>query len=199
MNFKLILGSTAVVAALICSHSCITSNNSLGGNLIPINQQYEIHVAEFPLKDIQMKMLDSLSGYSNSRITIGAIRDEEYGLTTRGSALTLVPINDTLDFGKNPQFKRFHFSAARDTSNFADSREANILQGINVYELEEAMKFDLVDSNTPIAHKSKRITDGRPVYDGTDSLSFDFSREYGERYLTITQDDLSDMEKYLKQ
>lgn len=191
-------GLFAAAAVIFCCFSCVSINNELGSNLVPLSQLYDIYSAEFPLTDIQMKMLDSLSGYSNSRITIGAIRDEEYGLTTRGSALTLVPINDTLDFGKNPQFKRFHFSAARDTSNFADSREANILQGINVYELEEAMKFDLVDSNTPIAHKSKRITDGRPVYDGTDSLSFDFSREYGERYLTITQDDLSDMEKYLK-
>lgn len=191
-------GFFASAAILFCCYSCVSINYEVGSNLVPLSQLYDIYSAEFPLTDIQMKMLDSLSGYSSSRITIGAIRDDEFGLTTRGSAMTLVPINDTLDFGSNPQFKSFHFSAARDTSNFADSREANILQGINVYELDSAMDFGLVDSNSPIPHKSKRITDGRPVYDGKDSLSFNFSREFGEKFLTITQDDLSDMSKYLK-
>lgn len=191
-------GFFASAAVIFCCFSCVSVNSELGSNLVPLSQLYDLYSAEFPLTNIQMKMLDSLSGFSNSRITIGAVRDEEYGLTTRGSAMTLVPIYDTLDFGKNPVFKKFHFSAAADTTNFADSREANILQGINVYELEDAMDFGLVDSNAPVTHKSKRITNGRPVYSGKDSLSFDFSREFGEKFLTITQEDLSDMEKYLK-
>ena len=189
----------AASALVICSSfSCIKVDSGVGSNLIPLEDLYDIYSAEFPLTEIQMKMLDSLSGYSNTRITIGAIRDEEFGLTTRGCALSLVPIPDTLDFGHNPEFKEFHFTAAHDTVSVADMRQKNILQNINVYELAQPMNFKLVDLRTPIEHKTTRITDGIPTYNGKDSLSFNFSREFGEKYMGITLADLSDMETYLK-
>ena len=167
----------AASALVICSSfSCVTVDGGLGSNLIPLEDLYDIYSAEFPLTDIRMEMLDSLSGYSNTRITIGAIRDEEFGLTTRGCALSLVPIPDTLDFGRNPKFKEFHFTAAADTISVADAQQRNILQDINVYELAEPMNFKLVDLRTPIAHKAKRVTDGVPKYNGKDSLSFNFSK-----------------------
>lgn len=190
------LAASALV--ILSSFSCVKVDTGVGANLIPLNDLYDIYSAEFPLTDIHMKMLDSLSGYSNTRITIGAIRDEEFGLTTRGCALSLVPIPDTLDFGSNPKFKEFHFSAAHDTVSVADMRQMNIIQNINVYELAQPMNFNLVDLRTPIEHKSTRITDGVPAYNGKDSLSFNFSKAFGEKYMQITQDDLSDMETYLK-
>lgn len=189
----------AASALVICSSfSCVTVDGGLGSNLIPLEDLYDIYSAEFPLTDIRMEMLDSLSGYSNTRITIGAIRDEEFGLTTRGCALSLVPIPDTLDFGNNPKFKEFHFTAAHDTVSVADARQMNILQNINVYELAEPMSFKLVDLRTPIAHKAGRVTDGVPKYNGKDSLSFNFSKEFGEKYMGIKLSDLADMETYLK-
>ena len=188
----------ASALAIFGSFSCVNIDGGLGSNLIPLNDLYDIYSAEFPLTDIQMKMLDSLSGYSNTRITIGAIRDAEFGLTTRGCALSLVPIPDTLDFGRDPKFKEFHFTAAPDTVSVADTRQKNILQNINVYELSDPMNFNLVDLRTPIKHKTKRVTDGVPTYNGKDSLSFNFSKEFGEKYMGIKLNDLSDMETYLK-
>lgn len=188
-----------ISAALICfcCASCVKVNYGVGGNLIPDSQLYDIYTAEIPLEDIEMKMLDSLSGISSTRITIGAIRDEEFGLTTRGCAMSLVPLLDTLDFGSNPKFSFFHFTAAHDTTNFADSDEAYILQNINVYELSEPMDFTRVDLNAPIAHEPKRITDGIPVYNGKDSLSFFFNEDFGRKYMQIQLSDLKDMDSYL--
>lgn len=190
-------GLAATVLVLFSGSSCVKLDTSIGSNLVPLSQLYDVYSVEFPLTDIQMKMLDSLSGYSTYRMTIGAVRDEEFGLTTRACALSLVPIADTLDFGKNPSLRYFRFSAARDTISYADPKEANILQNINVYELEKPMDFSFVDLNTPVAHKSDRVTDGIPVYNGRDSLSFYFNRAFGEKYMQITLDDMKDMETYL--
>ena len=172
-----LLAPALVISAL---PSCITRDNTLGSNLVPLSHLYDVYTMEFPLTDIQMKMLDSLSGYSNYRMTIGAVRDPEFGLTKRSCALSLVPVSDSVDFGRNPVFKSFTFTAARDTISYADPTEKDILQNINVYELQDPMDFSFVDLNTPVAHKDERITDGIPVYNGKDSLSFRFDRAFGE-------------------
>ena len=113
-----ICGLVAAAFVILGSHSCVKVDNSLGSNLIPLSQLYDVYSAEFPLTDINMKMLDSLTGYSNTRITIGAVRDAEFGLTTRSCALSLVPVVDSVDFGRNPEFKYFRFTA----QNEQDSR-----------------------------------------------------------------------------
>jgi hypothetical protein len=192
------LNIAGTVAAALCCFSCISSTYNVGGNLIPTELKYDTYTAEFPLEDIRMAFPDSLSGYSSRRITIGAIRDELFGLTTRGCAISLVPMSDTLDFGKDPQLINFHFSAARDTTSVADHNQDNILQNINVYELSKPMDFNDGNLNNVVEHSSNRITKRTPVYDGTDSLSFDFSADFAKKYLTITQDDLKDLDTYTK-
>jgi hypothetical protein len=192
------LNIAGTVAAALCCFSCISSTYNVGGNLIPTELKYDTYTAEFPLEDIRMAFPDSLSGYSSRRITIGAIRDELFGLTTRGCAISLVPMSDTLDFGKDPELINFHFSAARDTISVADHNQDNILQNINVYELSKPLDFNDGNLNNVVEHSSNRITKRTPVYDGTDSLSFDFSADFARKYLTITQDDLADLETYTK-
>ncbi len=192
------LNIAGAVAAALCCFSCISSTYNVGGNLIPTELKYDTYTAEFPLEDIRMAFPDSLSGYSSRRITIGAIRDELFGLTTRGCAISLVPMSDTLDFGKDPELINFHFSAAKDTTSVADHNQDNILQNINVYELSKPMDFNDGNLNNVVEHSSNRITKRTPVYDGADSLSFDFSADFARKYLTITQDDLKDLDTYTK-
>ena len=199
MNFKMKTRFLALAAALVCCYSCIETDSTLGGNLVPTVETYTFHTAEIPIEDISMQMADNLSGYSDSRVTIGAIREPEYGLTTRASSITLVPLFiDKLDMGQNPIFKRFHFSIGRDTTCVLDPTQANILQRVNVYSLNEPVDPSVdYDVNRPIAHGAETITIGQPVYNGLDSLTFDFSEEFGKKYLQITQDDLKDIETYL--
>ena len=199
MNFKMKTRFLALAAALLCCYSCIETNSTLGGNLVPVVETYTFHTVEIPLEGISTQMADNLSGYSNARITIGAIREPEYGLTTRASAVTLIPLfQDELNMGKNPVFKRFRFSAACDTTSYLDPTQANILQRVHVYGLESALDPEVdYDINRPIQHGTKSITKGTPVFNGVDSLTFEFSEEFGKKYLQITQDDLKDIETYL--
>lgn len=186
----------AALLAAACLTSCFGIDNQLGEDYIATNQKYDIYTAEFNLDDIEMACPDSLSGFSMYRFTVGAIRDEQFGLTTRSAAFTLVPVADTLDFGKNATFKSFHFTAPYDSVSCSDLSQAHILQNIHVYALEKELDMK---SNAPKIQPSKdRITLGIPVYNGTDSLSFNFNKAFGERYMQISQADLDDIKTYRK-
>ena len=190
-----------VAAVLFCCGGCISTDYGIGGNLIPVTHTYTV-VAPTTLEiPVDMRASDSLSAYSSSRITIGAIRnDTEFGLTTRSSCLTLVPMFvDKLDFGTNPVFKRFHFSAALDTVSMCDYSQASILQSVYVYELDKQLDTNYTTVCTAVpSHSAQVITKGIPVIDGTDSLSFDFSQEFGEKFFSITSDDVRSINAYTK-
>lgn len=190
----------AIAAAVLCCISCIDKNNLLGGDLTPTNQTYSVYTADLPIEEMDLQMADSLSGYSSRRITVGAVRDDQFGLTTRACALTLIPMFiDSLDLGKDPVFGSFHFAVARDTVSVDKPSQENIIQSINVYEMSKPINSGKdYGSNSTLEHFDKRITKGRPLYNGGDSLSFNFTEDFGRKFLTITKDDLSDIDKYTK-
>ncbi len=193
-------------AAVICfAASCVYVDQNLGANLAPANQIYEVHMAEFPLTDVKMGFADSLSAYSDSRITVGALRDERFGLSTRSSAVPLVPVLDTIDVGIDPILLYFHFTAVRDTTSVADFSQQKILQSVNVYELTTVLDSTFIyswdDRYDSFYDSSERITEGVPVYAGGDSLSFDFSAKYAQKVIDIFKEDpniAGDMDEYLK-
>lgn len=188
----------AIIAIAAGLASCVAVDKNLGGDFIPTDQKYDFHTAEFDLDEVWMKSIDSLTAYSSRRITIGSIRDETFGLFSRGSVVTLVPVLDSVDFGKNPEFKRFKFKAAVDSVSVADEDQMNILQNVNVYAMTEPLGSKNYFSRAEIKHGGKRITKGVPVANGKDSLTFEFTEEYGKQYLNMTQDDLKDLNTYTK-
>lgn len=174
---------TLLLALVVAgTFSCVSVNTELGRDMIDIDQQYTIFPdVVFPLTDIDIRMSDSLSGYSSTRIVVGSIRDAEYGLTSRASAFTLVPALDTLDFGTNPEVVRFRFHTATDTICVNKERDRYILQNVNVYALTDTIKN--VGTNSEPPHGSQSIIIGTPVHNGTDSLAFDFTKEFAKKYI----------------
>ena len=79
MNFSFlsrVFRFAAIGAILLGSASCITINEELGGNLIPIDQKWDVYPQKpVVLEDIRLQMSDSLSGYSTTRFTFGAVND----------------------------------------------------------------------------------------------------------------------------
>ena len=147
----------AIVALLAGLVSCVGVDQNLGGDFIPTDQKYDFHTAEFDLDEVWMKSIDSLTAYSSRRITIGAIRDETFGLFSRGSVVTLVPVLDSVDFGKDPVFQRFKFKAAVDSVSMADESQANILQNVNVYALTEPLGTNEYFSRAEVKHGAKKF------------------------------------------
>ncbi|MCR5408808.1 MAG: hypothetical protein K6E61_06880 [Bacteroidales bacterium] len=173
----------ACAAAALAATACIKVDNSLGSGLVDKSLLYDTYTVEFPLTNIQMKRSSDLSGYSSTRVVVGAIRDDVFGLTTRESAFTLIPILDTLDLGTNPKPVSFSIYFAADSVSCADDSQAHIMQNFYATELNAALDPGKTASNTEISHGDALITDGIPVYNGSGPIRFTFKNDFAQKYL----------------
>ena len=167
---------------------CVKTSSELGKDLIDKSLLFDTYTVEFPIEDIRLRRADDLSGFSDSRITIGAIRDDTFGLTTRSSAFSLVPALDTLDLGTDPRFVKFRVHFAADTVSVAQAGQRHIFQNLYVYALTDTLSSVLSGTNRDIPHGTEIVTRGIPVYNGQDSLSFELSPAYGQKYIDILKE-----------
>ena len=181
---KLRLFTAAILAVTLAVPSCVEINKELGSENLDKEYLIDIYTVDIDLTETRLQMADSISGYSTSRLTVGAVRDDVFGETVRGTAFTLIPAVDTIDFGKDPVVKRFHIAFAKDTVSVPSESDRYILQNVDVYALSQPMNLSKPGTNEPLSFdESQRITSGIPVYSGTDSLSFDFTKEFAMRYI----------------
>ena len=176
------------MAAALVLPGCVEVDNSLGEGLVDKSLLYDTHSVEFELTDIQLKKSDALSGYSDSKLTLGAIRDEVFGLTTREAAFPLIPALDTIDLGDNPKAVKFTLRFAADTISCNDDSQARILQNVRVTELTDRLPVGTSTGCTQeITHGTQLITDGLPVFSGEGELSFRFTKAYAQKYVDALQ------------
>ena len=182
----------AIGAILLFSASCVTVNEELGENFIPTDQKWDVFPQQpAPLTDIKLQMADSLSGYNSTRFTFGSVKDDVIGTTVKGTTFTLVPLADSLDFGKNTEVTGFHFTAVRDTLSTVYDYQQKIIQNVYVYALNEPLDSTVLytgefmdeENREKYLNLSEKITDGIPVYDGGDSLSFGFNEKYARKVM----------------
>ena len=196
---------SAIGATLISHISCVDINEHLGENLIPSDQLWDVYAPEaVALDDIVLRTSDSLSAYSTRRMTFGTINDGGLGSCRKGTSITLVPLIKGIDLGDNPRPVQFHFSAVRDTLSTVNDNQQRMMQNIFVYSLKEALDETILYTNSlspgvknpdatetneeKFIDRSKYISKGIPVYNGGDSLSFDFSEEYAKSVIEGMQD-----------
>ena len=164
------------LAAALLAPGCVKVDNSLGKGLVDKSLLFDTYTVEFPLEEITMEHSSDLSAFSDSHLTIGAIQDPVFGLTTREAAFTLVPQKDTVDLGTNPKAVTFTLYFEADTVSLADESQRHILQNLYVTELEEQIPKSIASTSLPLAHGTEIITDGIPVYNGGDFFSFNFKK-----------------------
>ena len=166
-------------------NACVKTSTEIGKDLIDKSLLYDTYTVEFPIEDIRLRRADDLSGFSDTRLAIGAIRDETFGLTTRATAFSLVPALDTLDIGTDPKFVKFAVHFAADTISAAAPGQEHIIQNLYVYSLTDTISTVHSGTNQVIPHGTEIVTRGIPVYDGKDSLSFELNAEYGQKYIDV--------------
>ena len=172
------------LAAALILPGCVEVDGSLGEGLVDKSLLYDTYTIEFPITNIQERMAEDLSGYSSSRLTVGAIRDERIGLTTREAAFSLVPALDTIDLGTNPTPVSFTLRFEADTVSCNRDSEASILQNLRVTELTAALPEAYSAGCTQdIPHGTALVTKGIPVYDGGAELSFTFTDAFAQKYI----------------
>lgn len=173
----------SLLTAGLLGASCVKVDNSLGKGLVDKNLIYDTYSEEFPLEEIMMKHSSDLSGYSSTYLTIGAIKDPSFGLTTRSAAFPLIPALDLPDLGEDPIALSFDLYFAQDTISCADDSQKGILQNIYVYELLDSLDRNNTVASQNIPHGTKAVTKGTPVYDGTGGLDFNFTTEFAQKYV----------------
>ena len=181
----------AALSLMFGAVSCVTINEQLGDNFIPTDQLWQVYPCEAqPLTEITMERSNSLSGYSTSRFTFGSVNDERFQ-SVKSTSFTLVPFAKDIDFGEDWEVMQFHFSAARDTFSVLYDYQKRMLQNVRVYELNQVLDstilytgaFSEEDVLTKFVNTDYAITAGTPIYNGGDSLSFDFSSAYAEKVI----------------
>ena len=186
---KKFIAGAAVIAAFCCP-SCVKTDGTLGQEFIPDSDIWQVGITSFDLESIEMQKASELGGYNSRRISIGGVNDPEMGWSEREAAFALIPIADTtdaLDLGENIEFRQFHFALAKDTVSFRDASQENIIQNIRVYELKKPLDENYIYAGQSSAdlydEAAGVVTEGIPTYNGGDSLSFNFSAEFGQKYL----------------
>ena len=163
--------------------ACVKNSPEIGKDLIDKTLLFDTYTVEFPIEEIQLRRANDLSGFSDTRLAIGAIRDETFGLTTRSTAFGLVPALDTLDLGTDPKFVRFTVRFAADTVSTATPGQEHIFQNFFVYSLKDTLSSKESGTNRDIPHGTEIVSRGIPVYDGKDDLYFELNEAFGQRYI----------------
>ena len=162
--------------------SCVKVNEDLGKNLISSKARFNVYTEEYPLTGFETRTADDISGFSSTRIVIGAVKDKDYGISKRSSAFTLVPAIDTLDFGTDPEVLRFYIKFECDTTCVVPGGEYS-LQNLSVYALTDTLDFVDNGANKEIPHGGEKICLGSPVINGKDSIKIEFSKAFGQHYI----------------
>jgi len=172
------------MAAALTLAGCVEVDNSLGEGLVDKSLLYDTYTVEVELENIQMKMADALSGYSSSKLTIGAIQDDLFGLSTREAAFPLIPALDTIDLGTNPTPVSFTLRFEGDSISCNDDSQARIFQNIRVTALTEPLPVGSATSCTQdIPHGTTALTEGTPIYNGSGELCITFTKDYAQQYI----------------
>ena len=182
---KSALGKALLILLPFALSACVKSSTEIGKDLIDKSLLYDTYTVEFPIEDVRMRRADDLSGFSDTRLAIGAIRDDTFGLTTRSTAFTLVPALDTLDVGTDPRFVKFTVQFEADSVSTAQPGQERIIQSFFVYSLTDTLSSKKSGTNLDVPHGTEIVSRGIPVYDGKDSLSFELTEAFGQRYINV--------------
>jgi len=180
--FRLIVLSCALTLGAV---SCVKVDYTLGYGFIPENEKFVTSRLSVPIDSIFVGYIDSLSGYSSNRMTIGALRDTKYGLTRRATAFPLVPLTDTLHWGTNIRFRQFRINTVKDTTNYEREDQENILQNFRVYALDKSLDSTVrysCEITKDMFKGRELVSKGVVLYRGCDSLAFDLTEKFARTY-----------------
>lgn len=197
-------------ALMMGAASCVKTDFTVGSNFLPENERFKTRVLTIAIDSIEQRSLEKLSGYSNVRMCVGSMRDEINGMervTRKGSAVTLIPISDTLDWGQNPKFDKFMLVTAKDTTNVISEDQRFIMQNLCIYNLADIYeagelgeksftdKFKYTNDIKPSMFRGKEcVTQGTPVYGGEKNIIIPFNEKFAESYMGKGKEVLEDLE-----
>ena len=189
----------AVLLAMSCLVSCITTDNTLGSALVPANQDISIHTATIDLP-VGMKMADGIQTSISQSATVGAIRTDCFGLFHADAAASVTAAYDSINWGKNPSVRNISLTLVRDTTLVVDAAQLYIPQNLYVHRLKVELDSTMIYHNSLTAadYDPDPISVGGFVYTGGDSYTVKLKDQVGEQLLKIPMSTLDSAELFMK-
>ena len=190
----------AVVLAAFCLASCITTDHTLGSDLVPSNQDITLKTVSLDLP-VDLRMSDSLQTVVSQSITVGAIRTERFGLLHSDGAMSIVPAYDSIVWGKNPSVRSLSVNFVLDTTLVIDAAQRSIPQNLYLHQLNVELDSTMVYNNSLTAadYDPAVISEGGFVYTGGTNYEVRLKKEIGERLFEIPMSTLDSAELFMKE
>jgi len=191
--------AAALLLFSLITVSCITTDKSLGDNLIPDNYNVNIKLAEVNIP-VQMKMSDSLQTIFPGYLLVGAYKDLDLGNTISGAAFQIIPNITDNDFGDNPVPIYIRISMAVSQTLVLNAEEKNVPQNIYLYTLKKDLDSTTAYNNSITLSDVNPIpiNTGGTVFMGGDSIVMNLSIDFAKSLLTATQDERDSSDIFVK-
>ena len=189
----------ATLLFLAGATACVETDNTLGANLVPTNQDITIKTVEFDLP-IDQRLSDSLQATITSQVVFGSINNGDYGVYNVGSAVTISPATDSIVWGANPVVRDIYIDMLLSSRDYLSDDQKYIPQNVYVNQLPVILDSTHVYNNSLPADQryGKDVCDGRYVYTGGDTLTIHFTKEFAEKFFTIDRETLDSTELFVK-
>lgn len=187
------------IAALFMAVSCISSDKSVGDNLIPDNQDLPVRTAEIALP-VQLKSSQPLQSLSNTECVFGAIRTPEHGLVEFATAANICPNVNGWDLGKDIQVKEVYFLANVSQIFVPDQQQKGIPQSVTIHRTRKLIEATTVHNNnfTEEDYDKEPLNTSETIYFGGDSLKINLKKSFAEEIFTATREELDTLMRFAK-
>jgi len=195
-NFQ---SAAALLLFSLITVSCITTDKTLGDNLIPSNQIIKVKTAEINIP-VQMKMSDSLQTIFPGYLLVGAYKDPVLGTTLSGAAFQIIPTINDNNYGDNPVPSFIRLSMSVSQSLVLEAKDLYIAQNIYIYKLNKDLDSTTAFNNSITLNDidPTPINTGGTVYFGKDSIVMNLSLDYAKSLLTATAEETDSTDIYVK-
>jgi len=190
---------TLLFCTLLLS-SCIAIDKTLGGNLIPTDQDLTIATATFDLP-IDSRLSDSLQSNnhffiydSGAPYLFGACYDPIFGLTQAGAVFQFYPYNlygSGISLGDNPEPLSLTITWVKQQSIVLDQSQLTVPQNIFLHEVTTEITYKSAYNNSlePQDWNPVPISQPGQLYFGGDTIRLSLSLDYAKELLSATQEE----------
>lgn len=188
-----------VLTTILLFSSCITNNKSLGSDFISEDYYLKVQVESIPIK-VTSQLPDSVQASSTSTLINGYISDPIFGTTKVGSVVKVSPINDTINFGTNPEYIKAEMTFSVDSTKLVLKEDEGLAQNIYIYKLKRDIDtLRLYNySYKPEDFETELIGVGSPVYFGSKNMKISIRESFGKELLATSKEELEDFDKFQK-
>ena len=189
----------AALLMLAASSACVDTDNALGTNLVPSNQDITIKTAEFDLP-VGQRLSDSLQTTTTGEIVFGSIDNGPFGTYDIGSAVSVSPVSDSIVWGGNPVMKDLYITMPLSSNAALSDDQLHIPQNVYVHQLAAELDSTRVYNNS-LTQKERygaNVCQGRYVYTGGDTLTIHFTPEFANQFFRLDRETLDSTALFMK-